>query len=346
MNEKEKTLDISWDSIFKIAVTLLGFYLLFLLRKILVWVVFAIIISILFSPAINFLKNKGLSRGAAVVLVYILFFGILGFVIYIVADPLIQEIQYFVAFFQEQHEDLFEKIDYVLNIFGLTTLEEFPETVQEKLGLEGASDSIFDALGGIFGGIATTLTILILSLFISLEEKGFERILTVFTPKKYDALALTLWEKTQRKVGGWFGLRMLASLFVGLLTFVALYVLNVNYAVSLAFFAGITNFIPIVGPIIAGVVIAIVVFIDAWWLQALFAVLAFIIIQQIESILTPILSRKFVGMSPILVLIALLVGWNLWGILGAILAIPVLGILFEFLRDFFKKKKEAEAVVL
>ena len=132
---------------------------------------------------------------------------------------------------------------------------------------------------------------------------------------------------------------------MGLLTFVALRVLNVEYDVSLAIFAGITNFIPIVGPVIAGLVILLIVMLDNV-AKALFVVLAFIIIQQIESILTPILSRRFVGMSPILVLIALLVGGTLWGVMGAILAIPVIGILFEFLRDFFKKKKEAEATVL
>ena len=344
MNEQIKTLDVSWNSIFKIAITLLAFYLLFLLRDVLVGIVFALIISILFSPAINFLKNKGLPRGTAAVLIYVLFFLILGVVIYIVADPLFGEVSYFIDFFEKNHEELFGKIDSILRALGLTNLEDLPKVLQDWLG--GEDNNVFNALGSIFGSIINTFAILILSLFISLEEKGFERILTIFTPKKYDALALTLWEKTQRKVVGWFGVRVLASLFVGLLTFVALHVLNVNYSVSLAFFAGITNFVPIIGPIIAGITIAIVVFLDTWWLQALFAVLAFIIIQQIENILTPILSRKFVGMSPILVLIALGVGLRLWGILGAILAIPILGILFEFLRDFFKKKKETESIVL
>ena len=346
MNEQTKLLDVSWNSIFKIAVTLLAFYFLFLLRDVLVWIIFALIISILFDPAIDFFKKKGLSRTFAVVLIYVSFFGVLGIIIYAVADPLIEEVRDFTVFFEKHHQDLFERFGptfEALGIEALATFEAFSEALEGWL--DEATESIFSALGTVFGGIFATFTVLILALFISLEEKGFERILTVFTPKKYDALALTLWEKTQRKVGGWFGVRILASLFVGLLTFVALRVLNADYAISLAFFAGITNFVPIVGPVFAGIIIALIVFLDAP-VKALFVVLAFVIIQQIESILTPILSRRFVGMSPILVFIALLVGWNLWGVLGAILAIPVLGILFEFLRDFFKKKKEAEAVVL
>ena len=62
---------------------------------------------------------------------------------------------------------------------------------------------------------------------------------------------------------------------------------------------------------------------------------------QIEgNILTPILSKKFIGLPPVLVLIALLIGGQLWGIMGAILAIPLAGIFFEFVRDFFKKRKD------
>ncbi len=77
------------------------------------------------------------------------------------------------------------------------------------------------------------------------------------------------------------------------------------------------------------------------------AKIIFVLIQQIEGgILTPILSKKFIGIPPVLVLVALFVGGKLWGFLGALLAIPLAGILFEFLRDFLKKRKDAKAVVL
>ena len=68
------------------------------------------------------------------------------------------------------------------------------------------------------------------------------------------------------------------------------------------------------------------------------------LIQQIEgNILTPLLTRKLIGLSPVVVLIALAIGGELWGMVGAILAIPIAGILFEFLRDFLKKRKEESA---
>jgi predicted PurR-regulated permease PerM len=82
-------------------------------------------------------------------------------------------------------------------------------------------------------------------------------------------------------------------------------------------------------------------------LQALFVILAFILIQQIEeNVLMPLLSKRFIGLPPALVLISLAIGAQFWGIMGAILAIPLAGILFEFLRDFLKKRREEKVVVI
>ena len=307
------------------------------------WVLFALILSVLFSPAINFLWKKGLPRGVSVVLVYLSVFGILGFAIYTMAPIFISEIQKFSQVFPAY----FEKISPPLRGLGIEAFENLEKfTGSLEKWLVSVSSNIFSALGAVFGGIFSTLTILIIALFISLEDKGMERMMAVFIPKKYEAFVLTLWEKSQRKVSGWFGSRILSSLFVGLMTLIVCFVLKADYAVSFAFLAFITNFIPFIGPIIAGLIIALFTALDSW-LKALFILIAFFIIQQIEgNILTPILSRRFVGLPPALVLVSLIVGAKLWGIMGAILAIPIAGVLFEFLGDFLKRRKEEKAVMV
>jgi len=114
---------------------------------------------------------------------------------------------------------------------------------------------------------------------------------------------------------------------------------DVRYPISLAFAAGLLNFIPIVGPVVTGIFIFAIVSLDSP-LMAVFVVAAFTLIQQIENnILTPALTRKFVGISPALVLFALAIGGKLWGIMGALLVIPLVGILAEFLHDFLEKQK-------
>lgn len=133
---------------------------------------------------------------------------------------------------------------------------------------------------------------------------------------------------------------------MGIVSYIALNALNVNYAFALSVFAGVMDIVPVLGPIFAGTIITILAAMDSW-LKALFVLVAFILIQLIEgNIITPILTKKLVGLPAILMLIALLVGGRLGGGLGAILAIPLTGIIYEFLRDFLKKRKEEKASAL
>ena len=173
-----------------------------------------------------------------------------------------------------------------------------------------------------------------------------ERVLEILSPRKYEAYLANLWSRCQRRVSGWFASRLLSCLFIGLASFLVFKLFKVDYAFSLAFFAGAIDFIPIIGPIIAGAVAFVIVAMGSLT-KALFVLAAFALLQQIEgNLISPLLTKKFVGLPPILVLLALAIGGKLWGILGAILVIPLAGILYEFLRDFLKKRKEEKAVVL
>ena len=327
------------------AVALISFYFLYLIRDILIWVVFGLIISVLFNPAIDFLQRKHFSRVLATILVYVVLFGTIGFLIYSVAPLFVSEMQQFSQFFPEY----FEKISTPLKGLGIEAFENIENLTDAfEQGLTKASASIFSAMGAIFGGIFSTITIFSIALFLSLEEKGIDRVIGVLSPKKHEALVLSLWERSQKKVAGWFGAKVLCCLFVGLMTYVTCCILNVKYAVTFGFLAGALNIIPIIGPVLVGVAVTVLIAVTSWT-KAMFFLLAFLVIQQIEgNILGPVLTKKFIGLPPVLVLVSVMVGAKLWGFMGALLAIPVAGILFEFLRDFLKKRKEEkeEAAVL
>lgn len=339
----ERILDISWSTIFKIALAIICFYLLFLLRHILIWFIFALIISILFNPLIEFLRRYRLPRPLVVVFVYLAVFGLISLSVYAVVPLFIREIQQFSQLLPQY----FERISPPLQGLGIQAFESI-ESLIAALGkaVEGMADSIFGVLFAIFGGIFATLFVVTVAAFLSLEEKAAERALRVFVPRRYEAYSFELWKKCQGKVSGWFLSRILASLFVGGASYVALLLFNVQYPFSFGLLAGLLNFIPVVGPVISGILIFLVVCLDSI-LRAVFVLIVFILIQQVENnILTPLLSKRFIGIPPVLVLIALVAGGKLWGLLGAILAIPLAGILFEFLRDFLKKRKAERAVVL
>jgi predicted PurR-regulated permease PerM len=277
------------------------------------------------------------------ILVYVCIFGIFGLLIYSLIPSFVSEIQKFTQNFPLYFEKIAPTLK-GLKIPAFENLENFSGVIENTLSKAG--ENIFSALSVIFGGISATFFVISVAFFLSLEERGIERVLAILSPRKYEAYISNLWLRCQKRVSGWFASRILSSLFIGLVCFLVFKLFKIDYSFSLAAFAGLTNFIPILGPVVAGVIIFLMVVMSSLT-KALFVLAAFIILQQIEgNLISPILTKKFVGLPPVLVLLSLTVGGTLWGILGAILVIPLAGILYEFLRDFLKKRKEEKPVVL
>lgn len=341
--DQEKLLDISWGTIVKLSVLVLSLYILYQIKDILVWFIFALIISILINPAVDFLRKLKIPRVLAVTFVYVGIFGILSLIIYFTVPTFLSETKQFSQLLPQY----FDKISPPLRGAGIRAFEDI-ETFVNVLGgtLEKIAANILNILFSIFGGIFAAIFILATAIFISLEERGIEKTLILLFPKKYEDYILSLWRRCQKKVTNWFLTRILACLFVGISAYITLLIFKAPYSLSLGLIAGVLNFVPVIGPVITGVLLFALVSLENLFKAAL-VLIVFVLIQQIENnILTPILSRKFIGLSPVLVLVSLAIGGVLWGFLGAILAVPLAGILFEFLKDFLKKRKEEEAVVL
>jgi predicted PurR-regulated permease PerM len=341
--EQQKILDISWATIFKIFTAIVVFYIFYSVRSILIWIIFALVISVLFNPAINFLQRRRIPRVIGAIAVYIGFFGFLSLVVYLIVPFFSNEIRLFI----DTLPQYFERITPSLRGLGIYALED-TKSMLNLFGesLEKSAANIFTVLFTIFGGVFSGIFVITTAFFLSIEDKMIERGLILSFPKKYETEALRIWTRCQKKVAGWFGARIIACAFVGVASYIVLLVFNVQYPLSLALLSAVLNFIPYVGPFITGIILFLII-LPANFMRALFVLISFILIQQVEgSILSPILMKKIIGLPPSLVLISLVIGGTLWGILGAILVIPLAGILFEFLREFLKKKKERGAVAL
>ncbi len=336
---EEKILDLSWDAIFKIILSVIFFYILFQIKDIVVWFIFALVISILFNPSIDFLRKFRIPRTIATSVVYLSMFGILSLLLYSIVVILITEIdqlsQVLPYYFQEV-SPFFRDV----GINAFQDLEIFVDNI--KSSLRELSSAFFAVSFSFFGGIMTSFFVLTMAFFMSLEGRIIERAMLLIFPKKYEGYVFSLWKKCQKKVSSWFFTRILSCLFVGVVTYISCLILGIKYPLSLGLIAGGMNFIPYVGPLVSGVLVFTVTAMDGIS-KAFFILLVFMIIQAIEGVvITPILSQKFIGLSPVLVIMALAVGGTLWGLLGALLAIPLAGILFEFLKEFLEKKKRIE----
>ena len=334
--KKEGILDISWGTIFKVSTAVIGFFFLYQISEMLILFIFALIISILASPGVEFLRKFGIPKSVAVGLVYLSGLGVISFFLYLAIPAFSEEVRDFSRLFPEY----FEAVSPYLRDLGMQAFENvegFLDSLHESSEMIAAN--AFNALVAFFGGIFTTVFLLTMAIFLSLEDRPIERTIELLFSEKEKNQALVVWRKAKRQVTSWFFTRILACLFVGVTSYIAFYLFNVEYALLFAVMAGLFNFIPYVGPVVAGGIFFVVILLDSAW-KALFALIAFTIIQTIESsVITPILSKKYMGLSPVLVLIALLVGGTLWGFLGALLAIPLLGILFEFFKEFIERKK-------
>ncbi|MEK7664050.1 MAG: AI-2E family transporter [Patescibacteria group bacterium] len=335
-----QTLDISWETIIKVFIAGFVLYILFLARDIVVWFFFALIIALLLDPAVNFLRKLHVPKVVAVILVYLSIFGALGLLIYLTAPIFASEIKQFA----QNIPEYFEQINPLLKDLGLNVAKDFEGLTLNLVNqLQESSTSIIKAIALFFGGITSTILIFVFAFYISLEDKGPEKFLALLTPKKYEHIILSLFEKAKLQVSRWFGARILACLFVGIISFIVFFLFGLKYSFILALISGVLTFVPFVGPLITGILAFLLVGVLESWIVAIYVVIALYIIQAIENnIVTPLLMKKIIDLPPILVLISLLIGGTIFGILGMIFVVPVFGIVYEFLKDFLEKRKKTQ----
>ncbi len=334
---EKNTLDISWGSIIKIFLATILFYLLYQVMDVLIWFVFSLIISILFSPIVDFLKKLRIPRVVGVITVYFAIFGIIALFVSIITPGLYNEIKRFSLLLPDYIERIAPFLQYI-GVEGFSTIEELLEVLKESS--EEVRKGIMSTLTVIFGGVSATFFIITMAIFLSLEGSGVEKAIKLLASEEQKSNILSIWKKCRNQVSSWFLVRILSCLFVGLSSFLVFYLFEINYAIIFAIVGGLLNFIPFAGPAVAGLLFFVITALDSVT-QAFFVLIAYMIIQAIEgSVITPALSKKIMGVSPVLVLIALVVGGSLWGALGAFLAIPLLGIVFEFFKAFLEKREK------
>ena len=160
----------------------------------------------------------------------------------------------------------------------------------------------------------------------------------IVTPSREEVYIIDLWRRAQAKIGKWMQGQIMLGVLVGILVYLGLTILGVKYALSLALLAVIAEIIPIFGPIIAAVPAVILGFLDSITL-GLMVLGLYVIIQQFENhLIYPLVVRKLSACRR-LSLSSLLIGGQLAGFLGILLAVPVAAVVLECAEDMQKKKR-------
>lgn len=335
----EKVLDISWSAIIRVLIAIVVFYFIYLGKEIALWFLFGLAISVLLEPAIAFLRRMKFPKLLAIILVYFSIFGAIGVLVYLSAPVFMLELKQFSQYLPEY----FKQINPFLQNFGIDVAESFSSFTSFLVGgLQESSKGVLNAVMAFFGGLSSTFFILAVAFFLSLEDRGVEKMLVLLSPKKHEERISAFFEMAQSKVAGWFGARILACLYVGLGSLIVFYIFGVKYALMLALLSGFLNFIPYIGPLFTALILTLFIMVSTGsWAVVLYVLIAITLVQMTEnSILTPLLMKKLINIPPVLVLISLVMGAKIFGFLGAIFAVPVCGIFFEFIKELLEKRRE------
>ncbi len=321
--------------------------LLWLVGDILVLILVAAILATGLSPLVESLQRRRwtrrgwmLPRTASIGLVYVGLLIVLGIAANVLFSPIVTESRQFV----ERAPELFRELEATLvglrqRYAWLPDLAAILNRLPQEAGR--LTDYLDEATGvafRVFGGVVSAITALVLSVYMLLEGPAIKRgFLDLFPPGRHRRLEMVL-ERVGQKFGGWLRGQLLLGVIIGVIAGLGTWALGLPYPFLLGLAAGITELIPIVGPVLGAIpALLVALFGPSWRLIAVAAY--FMVIQQLEStLLVPRVMARAVGLSPLLTIIAIIVGTRLMGILGALLAVPVAAalqvIVGELIRTF------------
>lgn len=319
--------------------------LLYFLRDIVMIVLTAIVIASSVEPAINSLIRRKMSRLFAVITTYAVIFVSFVGVLFLFIPPVLGDMAGFLKGIPEQ----LTSINVSEATHGLLPLGNVGDTLSSADILTNISKALADSTGGalttlsaFFGGVASFVLIFVFAIYFSVQETGVDDFLRIVTPVKHQVYVLNLWKRSQDKIGKWMQGQIVLALIVGVLLYLGLTILGVPYALLLAVLAAFFELIPIFGQFIAAVPAVVIAFGSHGVQGGLLVVGLYLLVQQFEShLIYPIVVKKVVGIPPLIVILALLVGYKLLGFLGVLISVPIAGAVQELVSDIAEAKKRA-----
>jgi predicted PurR-regulated permease PerM len=303
-------------------------------REALLLVYISALIAMGFSPIVGVLERvRGVPRWLAILVIYLAIVAVLILVGLMIIPPLLAQAATLwakmPAYFNEFQTYL---IKHKLMLHRVT-LEEAVQSAPTGTG-GNAVGTVLVAISSLIGGVFGFITILILSFYLLIEAQSMFEALMRFAPAGRRADVATAARQAVIKVSAWLRAQLVLAGVMGVFATIGLYLLGVPYFYVIALIAAIGETIPIVGPIIGGIT-AVAVSITVSPQLALMVGGYFLVLHQLEAnVLVPKIMERGVGVSPVVVMIALLIGGALWGLVGAILAIPTAAIISVIVSEF------------
>ncbi|OGC88029.1 hypothetical protein A2419_00170 [Candidatus Adlerbacteria bacterium RIFOXYC1_FULL_48_26] len=347
MSERDVNVHISSGTVIKTILFLLLVALLWYLRDIVLIVLTAVVIASSVEPGILWLTQRKFPRIAAVLLLYTGVIGTFFAIVFFFVPPILSD----AAIVLQELPKTLSNLNITDVTHGLLPWGNVSDAIASADVLQNLANSLRDSTGGafsalsaFFGGVTSFILIVVFSFYFSVQETGVDDFLRVITPVKEQAYVLHLWKRSQQKIGKWMQGQLILGIIVGVLLYLGLLILDVPHPLLLAILAGVFELIPVFGQILAMVPAIALGFLNGGITEALLILGLYVIVQQFEAnLIYPVVVKKVVGVPPLLVILALLIGFQLFGFLGILLSVPIAGAIQEYVADIDREKKRALA---
>lgn len=341
MEDRNFTVSISAGTVVKTILLLLLVGFLYTMRGIVLDILTAIVIASAIEPGIAQLRKRKIPRTLAVLLLYLTLFSIFFVIFYFFLPSLFGDIASFITALPSYIQTINSTgaLDQYANFLGLPAVSTISsssivESIHAAVNIGVVNDG-FSTATRIFGGVFSFLLIVIFSFYFAVLETGVDDFLRIIVPKTHQEYALGLWRRSQHKIGKWMQGQLLLGVIMGVLVFLGLTILGVPDALVLATIAGCFEIIPVFGPTLSAVPAVALAFGSFGVTKGIETIFLYVIAQQFENYLIyPLVVTRVVGVPPLLVILALIVGGEFAGFLGIILSVPLAATLQEFVRDF------------
>jgi predicted PurR-regulated permease PerM len=345
--EQARLVDVRTRTVLRVLGVIIGvavvLEVIWISREVVTWVLISLFLALALDPFVSWIERRGhIGRGGSIGIAYLVIALLIVAIGFTFVPKLVDEVNGFVQAlpgyvhdlthgrgrlgFLEKKYHVVEKVRQQVKKGGATRI----------LGLSGAAIAVTKSVITI---IAATVTIIFLTFFMLLEGKAWTERFYGLLPERSQPRWRRVGQDIYKTVGGYVTGNLLISVIAGVSITIVLLIMGVPYAVALGLLVAVLDLIPLAGATIAGIIVVAVAFLHG--VPAGVVVAVFIVVyQQLENhFLQPVIYGRTVQLSPLVVLIAVLIGAALAGILGALAAIPVAGAIQVVLRDMLSQRR-------
>lgn len=359
------TIEIRARTVIKVTTVLLlalaAALTLFLIRDKLLLLVFAAFLALVMDAHVRRLESFGIPRGIAVIILYVLFLSVAAFLVASLIPIVAMQVQDLARFINRSSDAFLANPEIHLTFLSDTMNERITEIVQQILGSLGIQDRAsalyrfgqnlsaiaglaVQLTGSVFAFFVNSILVLFLAFFIQSDRERIADFMRVLLPRDYRGYFDLKAEAIHQKVSQWFQGQLILCVSIGVLVYIALSILGMPYALTLALLAAFTEFIPYAGPIIGAIPAVLIALSQFGFVWAAVTAAVYYIVQLCENnLLVPLIMKHAVGLSPISILFGMLVGVSfpdtVHPVVGIILAVPTTAIITIFVQDFYTYRK-------